>query len=99
MMVKRKRFVVRLLQRTAVLHQLLYHFPVHERLAAEEVNLQIVTVSGIGYQEIQCLLTNLKAHKGTTAMVLAFLCETVFAAQVTVMRDVQAQRLDYGLSL
>ena len=42
---KAELLVVRLLQASAVLHQLLYHLPVHQRLPAEEVHLQIDPVT------------------------------------------------------
>ena len=87
------------LLRTAVLHQLLYHIPVHKRLAAKEVYLQVHTVSGIGDQEIQSFFTNLKAHERSSAMVLSLFCEAVTACQIAVMGNVQAQSLHNRLSL
>ena len=85
--------------RTAVFHQAFYHVPVHKRLAAKEIHLQVFPVTGIGNEEIQGLFPHLIAHQGAAAMVLAFLCKTVAAGQVTVMGNMEAQCLDHGLTL
>ena len=42
-----------LIKAPAVSHQLLYHLPVHGRLAPEKIHLQIDSVSGICHQKIQ----------------------------------------------
>ena len=84
---------------TAVFHQPLHYVPVHERLSAKEVHLQMLPVAGIGNEEIQGLLSHLIAHEGAAAMVLAFLCKAVTAGQVAVMGNVQAQCLDHGFPL
>ena len=72
--------VIRLLQGTAVLYQLLYNFPVHKRLTAKEIYFQVSAVSGIRYQEIQCFFADLKAHECTSAVILALFRKTVLAA-------------------
>ena len=84
---------------TAVFHQPFHHIPVHQRLAAKEVHLQVLPVSGIGNQEIQCLLSHLIAHEGAASMILAFLCKAVTAGQIAVMGNVQAQCLHHRLPL
>ena len=86
-----------LLLLSAVSHQVFHHLPVHQRLTAEKVHLQISSVAGIGNQEIQRLLAYLKTHQRSAAMVLAFLRKAVFTGQITVMGNVQTERLDNGL--
>ena len=82
-----------LLLGTSVFHKLFYNVPVHKRLAAEEINLKVDAVSGVCDQEIQCLLSDLKAHEGAASMVLAFLCEAVLAGKVAVMGNMKAECL------
>ena len=84
---------------TAVFHQPFYHIPVHQGLAAKEVHLQVLPVSGVGNQEVQGLLPHLIAHEGAAPMVLAFLCKAITAGQIAVMGNVQAQRLYHRLPL
>ena len=90
---------MRLLQGTAVGHQLLHHIPVHQRLSAEEIHLQVNPVSGVGHQEIQGLLSHLVGHKGSSSVVLALLGEAVLAGQVAVVGNVEAERLHHRFSL
>ena len=61
----------------SVCNQIFDNLPVHQRLSAEEIDLQVVTVAGIGDQEIKRLPANLKTHQRTAAMVLSLFCETV----------------------
>jgi hypothetical protein len=91
--------MMRLLQTASVLHKLLYHIPVHQRLSAKEINLQIDSAPGIGYQKIQRLPAGLQAHQGPAAMILALLGKTILTGQIAVMGNVKTKRLDNGLSL
>ena len=75
------------------------HLPVHQRLAAEEIDFQVPAVSGIGDQEIQRFLANLKAHQRSASMILALFCKAVLTGKVAVMRDMQAECLDNRLAL
>ena len=54
---------------------------------------KVDAVSGVCDQEIQCLLSDLKAHEGAASMVLAFLCEAVLAGKVAVMGNMKAECL------
>ena len=80
----------------SVCNQIFDNLPVHQRLSAEEIDLQVVTVAGIGDQEIKRLPANLKTHQRTAAMVLSLFCETVLTGKVAVVRDVQAQCFHNG---
>ena len=40
-----------------------YHVPVHKRLAAEEIHLQVPAASGVGDQEVQGLTAHLEGHQ------------------------------------
>ena len=82
-----------------VSHQLLHHIPVHQRLAAEEVHLQVDPAARMGNEEIQRLLAHLKAHNGALAVVLALAGKAVLAVQVAGVCNVQAQRLDHGAAV
>ena len=75
----------------AIGHQILDYLPVHQRLAAEEIHLQIMPVSGIGNQKIQSLLSCLIAHQRPASVVFSFLRKAVAAGQIAVMGDMKAQ--------
>ena len=83
-----------LFQGTPVSHKLLDNLPVHERFTAEEIDLQIRTVTGICHQKIQCFLSDLVAHDRSSAVVFTFFRKAVSAGKVTVMRNMQAKCLD-----
>ena len=83
----------------AIGNQIFYYLPVHQRFPAEEIHFQVSSLPGICNQEIQCLLSNFKGHQRPASMVLALLGKAVFTRQVTVMSDMQAQRLHHRLSL
>ena len=86
------------LLRAPVLHQALHHIPVHQRLAPEEVHLQMLPAARIGDQEIQGLFAHLVAHQSPPSVVLPFLRKAILAGQVAVVGDMQAQRLDHSLT-
>ena len=60
-------------------HQVFHHLPVHQRLTAEEVHLQIDAGAGLGDQKVQGLLAHLKGHEGSLTVVLALAGEAVLA--------------------
>ncbi len=68
-----------LFHRAGVGHQILYHLPVHQRLAAEEVHLQIVPGARVIHEKVQRLLAHLIAHHRPLPMVVALTCEAVGA--------------------
>ena len=75
-------------------HQLLDHLEVHQRLAAEEVHLQVPARAGVLHQKVQRPLAHLKAHDGPLAVVLALAGKAVGAVEVAGVGHMQAQRLD-----
>ena len=91
--------VVKFFLLPAVSHQVFHDLPVHQRFPAEEIHLQVSPLPGIGDQEVQRLLAHLIGHERPPPVVFAFLSEAVFTGKVTVVGDMQAQRLDHGLSL
>ena len=92
-------FVVDLLLFPAVSHQVFHDLPVHQRFPAEEIHLQVSPLPGIGDQEVQRLLSHFIGHERPPPVVFAFLSKAVFTGKVTVVGDMQAQRLDHCLSL
>ena len=91
--------VVKFFLLPAVSNQIFHYLPVHQRFPAEEIHFQIPPLPGIGDQEIQRLLSHFIGHKSPASVVFAFLSEAVSAGKITVMRNVQAQCLDYCFSL
>ena len=57
----------------------LYHVEVHQRLAAEKVDLKIAPFARIGYKKIQSLLSHLKAHHRALAVVFSLTGKAVRA--------------------
>ena len=92
---KAEIFAPLLFHTAGILHQLLHHVPVHQRLTAEEVHLQIGAAAGVIHQKVQSLLANLKAHQRTVSMVFSLAGEAVGAVQVAGVRHMQAQRLHH----
>ena len=90
---------MKLLLLPAIGYQILYHLPVHQRLASEEVHLQIPAASRIRNQEVQRLLSYLVGHQCSASVVFALLRKAVAAGQITVMGNMQAQSLHYGRTL
>ena len=91
--------VVLLFLAAAVSDKLLDNIPVHKRLAPEEIHLQVDAAAGILDEEIECLAADLIAHERTAAHVFALVGKAVFAAEVAVMRHMQAERFHHGVAL
>lgn len=88
-------FVVLLFDAAGVGHQLLADLKIHQRLAAEEVHLQIMPGAGMFHQKIQRPFAGLKAHQAGLAVELSLRRKAVGAVQIAGVRHVQAQRLDH----
>ena len=74
--------------------ELLDDVEVHQRLAAEEIDLQIAAAARMLDQKVERLAADLERHDGAVAVVLALAREAVGAVEVAGVRHVQAQRLD-----
>ena len=96
---KPEMLVILLLQVSSIGYQLFHCLPVHERLASEEIHLQIVPVPRILNQEVQRLPAYLRGHHGAPPVVFPFLCKTILAGKVAVMGNMEAQCLDHCLAL
>ena len=87
-----------LLKRASVFNELLYNLPVHGRLAAEEIDLEISAGTRVRNQKIQCLLADFKTHQRSSAVVLALFRKTIATCEVAVVGNVKTERLDDSLS-
>ena len=76
-------------------YKLLYHIPVHQRLSAKEVYLEISAGPRISYQKVKGLFSYLKAHKCAVALIFALACEAVGAIEIAGVSYVQTERLYY----
>ena len=74
--------------------ELLAHLKVHQRFAAEEVDLKVAAGAAVLDQEIQRALAGLKAHQPGLAVELALRGKAVAAIQVAGVGHVQAQCLN-----
>ena len=81
-----------------VRHKLLADVPVQQRLASEEVHLQIVSGAGILHKKVQRPLAYLKAHESPFALKVALAGKTVRAVEVATVRNMQAQRFYYAFA-
>ena len=87
-------FVVLFLDAACIGDQLLADLKVHQRFAAEEIDLEVAAGAGVFDEEIQRALAGLKAHETGLAVELALRGEAVAAIQVAGVGNVQAERLD-----
>ncbi len=83
---------VLLLYRTRVVHRFNNGVPRHKRLAAKEIKLDVFAVCGLFYQKVDSLAPYLRRHYAALAAEIAGLRKAVFAAQIAVVRHVQAHR-------
>ena len=86
-----------LLDGARVFNGLYYRIPRHERLAAEEVKLELLAVGGALDKEVDSLLAGFGGHNAALAAEVALLREAVLAAEVAVVGNVQAHGLYRGL--
>ena len=77
-----------------VIHGIFDDAEVHQGLAAEEVDFEHLPLSALSEQKVDGGERRLAAHHFALGVVRAFVGKAVLAAQVAVVRDVQAQRLD-----
>ena len=64
---------------TGIGNKLFDNVEVHQRFAAEEVNLEVVAGAGVFNEEVECALTYFKGHQRTFAVVLALRSKAVRA--------------------
>ena len=77
-----------------VVHRLFDDVEIHERFAAEKVGFENFATARIFDEKIDRLFRRFQAHELAAGVVGAFVGKAVFAAQVAIVADVQAQRLD-----
>ena len=88
---KAEFLIMKLFLLSSIFHQIFYHLPVHQRLAAKKIHLQVSSGAGIGNQKIQGLFSNLKGHQGSSSMIFSLLRKTVAAGKITVMGNMQTK--------
>ena len=69
---------------------------VHQRLAAEEVHLQVPATPGMFDEKVQRAPADLKGHQRAVAVVLSLAGKAVGAVEVAGVGDMQAERLDHA---
>ena len=74
--------------------ELLYNVEIHQRFAAEEIDLEIAPAAGIRNEKIERLFADLVAHESPVAVVFALAREAVGAVEIAGMGNVEAERLD-----
>ena len=92
---KAKVFVVLFLDAACIGNQLLADLEIHQRLTAEEIDLEVAAGAGIFDQKVQRALAGLKAHQAGLAVELALRGKAVAAVQVAGVGHMQAERLDH----
>ena len=91
--------VVDLLLLAAVGDELFDHVEVHQRLTAEEIDLEVAAGAGVLDEEVHGPLAHLEAHQGAVALIAALRGEAVGAVEVAGVGDVEAERLDHRLAV
>ena len=69
---------------------------IHQRLAAEEIHLQIAPSAGMGDEVIQREAADLEGHQRALALILPLTGEAIGAVEIAGVRNVQAERLDHA---
>ena len=77
-----------------IVHRLLHHVPIHEWFAAKEIELAVFTRAAVSDEEIHRSSSHVEAHEHTPLAVAALSGEAILAAQIAVVSDIDAQRLD-----
>ena len=88
-----------LLALAGVLRHSLDCLHVHQRLAAEEVDLAVLARAAALDEEVDGALADLRRHDGALLAVAAAVAEAILAAQVAVLGDHEADGLDEALLL
>ena len=78
---------------TPIGHDALHDIEVHQRFAAEQIHLEMAAVSAMLYQKIKRALSGFCAHQHPAAVEFSGFGKAVSAAQVAVMRHVEAHAL------
>ena len=95
---KAKVLIMELLLLPTIGHQPLAHIPVQQRLTAKEIPFQIPAAGTVGDQIIQRLLAHFIGHDLTLTVVLSLAGKAVFARQIAVVGNMQANGLQYPLA-
>ena len=82
-----------LLDLARICNELFADLEVHERLAAKEVDLEVVPRARILDEEIKRPLSHVKTHESRLAVELSLCCKAVGTVQVAGVRNMQAERL------
>ena len=84
---------VLLLDTSRIIHGSLYGFPCHKRFAAEEVKFKVLASHRLLYQKIYCFSAGFRRHYLSSRAEIAGRSKAVFAAEIAVVRNVQAHCL------
>ena len=77
-----------------IVHRLLHHVPIHEWLAAKEIELAVFTRAAVSDEEIHRSSSHVEAHEHTPLAIAALAGEAILATQIAIVSDIDAQRLD-----
>ena len=91
---KAEVFVVRLLDATRIGNCFFHHVKVHQRFSAEEIHFQIVARPGLFNQKVDSFFRNFQRHQHSAAAKVSLCRKAIFAAQITIVRNVQAHGFD-----
>ena len=83
-----ENLVVFFLLRADIIDRLLHHMVIHQRLAAEEIDLAMFTRTGMRDQKINRPTRRIKTHQLAPFTVTALARKAVAATQIAVMRDI-----------
>ena len=76
------------LHASGISHQTLDHVPVHQRLAAKEIHLQVPPAAGVIHEKVQSPPAHLEAHQRPITVILALAGKAVPAVEVAGMGHV-----------
>ena len=90
--------IVLFLDRSCILDNFFNNIEIHERLAAEEIKFEVVSVCGMFDKEIYRSLADLERHELSAVAEIALSGKAILTAEIAVVRYVEAHRLYRRLS-
>ena len=90
--------VVLFLDRSCILDNFFHNIEIHERLAAEEIKLEVVSVCRMLDKKIYRSLADLERHELSAVAEIALSGKAILTAEIAVVRYVEAHRLYRRLS-
>ena len=95
---KAEIFAVFFFNRTRVCNKIFDDLPIHKRLSAEKVHLEIAARSAVFDEKIKRTFAHFVRHKRTLAVIFALRRKAILAVEIASVRDVKAHGFKHGVA-